>query len=212
MNYQERRDVRSPGEVTDEAGAIELAFIAARARGESLAAWLERYPQHARALIDLDSALDADDRAPEPEAEAVAVAVTALRAALARVAGPPAPTPAPGLIARGRALGLGIPQLARRLRLASDLVIKLDRGVFPPATIPRRLCDQLAAVLQYPRATVEAALTRQPVVQAALYYAKRAPEAPRQQSFLDALKQSQDLTPEDRAFWLAAAREEGLVP
>ena len=63
---------------------------------------LERYPQHAIALIDLASALDAYDSTPEPDAQAVAATTRLLHTALTQVAGPPVPPPAPRLIARGR--------------------------------------------------------------------------------------------------------------
>ena len=211
MADQGRQSTRFDSRITDDIQEVEQAFIVAREQGESLAVWLERYPQHAIALIDLASALDAYDNAPAPDPQSVVATTKMLRTALAQVAGPLTPTPAPGLIARGRGLGMNIPQFARRLHLSSDILIKLDRGVLLSATTPRRLREQLATVLQCTQEAVDAALRPQPTGREAFFYAKQAPEAPRQQPFTEALEQSQDIAPDDREFWLAIAREEGLL-
>ncbi len=212
MADQGRQNARFDTRTTDDVQEIEQAFIMAREQGESLAAWLERYPQHAVALIDLASALDAYDNAPAPDAQAVVAMTKMLRTALAQVAGPLTPTPVPGLVAQGRKLGLSVPQFARHLHLTNDILVKLDQGVLQMATIPRSLFAQLATVLQSTQETIEASLRQQPTAQGAFFYAKQAPDAPQQQSFVDALGQSQDLSPADREYWLAIAREEGLLP
>lgn len=210
MADQSRQDAKSHSQATDDIEEIEQAFIAARQQGESLATWLERYPQHAIALIDLASALDAYDSAPEPDAQAVAATTRLLRTTLTQVAGPPVPPPAPGLIARGRGRGMNIAQFARELRLASDILIKLDRGVVFLTSTPRLLREQLATVLQCAPNVVDAALKPRPTTNAPLFYARQAPAAPQQQSFIEAVTQSVELSPEDHEFWLTVARKEGL--
>ena len=61
---------------------ITLAFIAAHERREPLAVWLERYPQHARTLIDLAMTLDAAARQADPDPHTVTATANALREGL----------------------------------------------------------------------------------------------------------------------------------
>ncbi len=205
-------EAKQTGRPADGLREIKLAFIAAHERGEPLDAWLERYPQHARALIDLAMALDETRRRPTPDAAELALAGEALRKALRRVAGTPLAQPAPGLMARARALGMRLPALAQRLRLWPEILVKLDQGFIRPDTIPRRLVEQLAATLDCPTELVLAWLPPTPRTVGAQYYADRTPEPPRQESFAEALARAQGLPEADRQWWLAALREEGLTP
>src|SRR5215204_7494076 len=73
----------NPTEDTD-LRAIQIAFLAALEQGEGPAAWLRRYPQHARTLTDL--ALAATVPVPEPTEAEVTHAASILRDALTQYA------------------------------------------------------------------------------------------------------------------------------
>ena len=113
---------------------------------------------------------------------------------------------------RARALGMRLPALAQRLRLHPEILVKLDQGFIRVDSVPRRLLEQLAAALDSSAELVLASLPQTPQTASAQYYADRAPEPARQQSFADALAQAESLPEADRHLWQAVLREEGLVP
>jgi hypothetical protein len=205
-------EAKRPGGPAEGLREIKLAFIAAHERGEPLAMWLERYPQHARTLIDLAMALEMGKRQPAPSPEEIATASEALRGALQQVTGAPLSRPAPGFMARARALGMRAPTLAQRLRLHPTILIKLDQGFIRVDSVPRRLIEQLAAALDSSAEMVLASLPQVPHTAGAQYYADRAPEPARQESFADALAGAEGLPEADRQLWQAVLRDEGLVP
>ena len=197
-----------PETIPDDLRTIELAFLAARERGEPLAPWLERYPEHRERLIDLAQLVDPTISDTEPTAEAVTAMAAILRRALDQALPPAA---APRLVERARGLGIAVPHLAQHLRLSADIVYKLDRGFIQAETVPRRLLNELAAALEWPVEQLAASLQRaRPATQAAMYHARTAPQAAQTQSFAEALAQATTLGAEDRAHWLATVRDEGL--
>lgn len=138
------------------------------------------------------------------------MSMSAVRRALKEGPSPPQREAALGLVARSRASGITIPQLARRTRLKSDILFKLDRGVLQLETVPKRLLAQLAEALVCPVDALTASLPTSPMTVTAMYYADQAPDVARQQSFAEALAQSDELPEDDRLHWLAVVREEGL--
>ena len=192
---------------------IELAFAEAHARGEPLAAWIKRYPHHAARLIDLAIALDATAQPVEVAEDEVARIGSAMRSAVAalRQAAVSEATVGVGLLARAKALGLRASDLAQRVNLSADLVLKLDRGFVRLETVPRRLFEQLAGALRTTADSLVSGLPRTPVATAGLAFnAKEKPQEAQQQSFAEALTQSTSLPSAARATWLEAVREEGL--
>jgi len=199
-------------ESDDELRRIEIKFMAAYERGEAITDWIERYPEHALALTDLAIALDLNgvDTPEQSSEEGLAAAAAALRRARDEVVSPPPSPSSPGLVARARSLGLSVPQLAREIRLASDILFKLDQGLIWLDTVPKRLLTLIAAALKLPVVSLPGSLvSSQPVP--ALYHAQHKPKVGEPQSFVEALAQSGAITDEDRAAWLAIARDEGLV-
>ena len=77
--------------------------------------------------------------------------------------------------------------------------------------MPARLVGELAAALRCAPEALAAELPGSPATATAMYYADVAPETARQQSFAEALAQSDELSDEDRAYWLEAVRAEGLL-
>src|SRR4029434_6119325 len=105
----------NPNEDTDPR-AIQVAFLAALEQGEAPAAWLRRYPQHARVLTDL--ALAATVPMPAPTAAEHARTQVILRAPLTQHAA--RNTPPVRLGERVKALGLKMADVAVQVRLTSD--------------------------------------------------------------------------------------------
>lgn len=196
----------------DELHQIEADFVVAYGQGEHLIEWLERYPEHALALTDLAIALDleAQHLLSAPSDERLSAAARALTHARNQVFGTP-PTPSsPGLVARARSLGYTVPQLARQLRLGGDILFKFNHGMIQPDTVPRRLLKQLAAALEWSIDGLPACLTG-PRPAPAHYYGDTAPQRGNEQSFAEALVDSDATSDEDRAAWLAVLREEGHI-
>lgn len=196
----------------DQLRQIEIEFMAAYEGGADIAQWIARYPEHAVVLTDLAIALDMDavetlDRTDEDE---LAIAAAVLRRARDEVLGTPPSPSSPGLVARARALNLTVPQLAREIHLASDILFKLDQGLIWLDTVPNRLLLMIAAALKWPVSALPGSLVGvQPVP--ALYHAKQKPKVGQAQSFVEALAQSDALTQQDRETWLAIAHNEGLL-
>lgn len=191
---------------------LEERFLAAYRRGESLKSWIERYPQHARDLAELAVAVDLQRHTPAPAASEVKAAHTALlKARQERPLSPPV-QPVLDLAARARAVGLPVPQLAKRLQLSPELLRKLGHGYIRLETVPRRLLEHVAGALQTTADDLLAGLPRTPAMAGGMaFYTRDKPQAAQQQSFAEALAQDRTLAPAEKARWLAAAREEGLA-
>src|SRR5947208_231616 len=145
-----------------------------------------------------------------PAEEAVAARRATLKAIESLTIAPPLPVV--GLIERAQALGLKLPELAKRLQLTPDLLIKLDRGYVQLETVPRRFLAHVAQGLQTTVDALVAGLPTAPRLAAgAAFYTKDRPQTAQQQSFATALQQATALPETERARWLAAAREEGLA-
>jgi hypothetical protein len=195
----------------DELRRVKLDFLAAQERGETLGPWLDRYPQYARELVDLAMATEAEHRLEAPSEDELVATREVLRRVAADVVGQPALAPAVGLVARARAVGVRVPQLARRVGLTAEVLYQLDRGYIRLETVPRALLRRLGEALNASAEAVLAGLPRTPPPAAAMAFnARERPAEARQQSFAEALAQAGDLPAGDRATWLAAVREEGL--
>jgi hypothetical protein len=182
---------------------VQIAFLAALERGERLDGWLRRYPQHAARLIDLAQAHGLEAAAPALGAATVAAVAAIARRTLAATLA----APALSLGERAQAAGFSLRDLAARVGLSSDILVKIDRRVVRPETVPARLVRELAAALDCTAAALRAGLAGSgPVTAGALYHARQAPRVG-QQSFADAVRTSVALPAADRARWLAAAEE-----
>jgi hypothetical protein len=186
----------NPTEDTD-LRAIQVAFLAALEQGEAPAVWLRRYPQHARALTDL--ALTATVPVPEPTEAEVDHTAGILRNALTQYA--LRSTSPVRLRERVKALGLKMADVAAQVRLTSDILFKIDRRTIPVETVPARLLDQLAGLLDCSAAALRAGLAGGAAQPAPMYHSKEAP-TPGRQSFADAVRTSVSLGETDRAYWL----------
>src|SRR4051812_3664421 len=180
---------------------VQLAFLDALERGERPDGWLRRYPQHAAALIDLAQARAIEQSAPAPTtADVAAVAAIARRTLAATL-----PAPALSLGERASRAGLTLRTLAARVGLSSDILVKIDRRVVRPDTVPGALVRELAQALDCTAAAIRAGLAGSgPVTANAMYHSRQAPQVG-QQTFAEAVQTSVALAPDARARWLAAA-------
>lgn len=100
-------------------------------------------------------------------------------------------------------LGLELLELARELRLTTEILQKLDFRLLRLSTIPSRLVDMLADELLVPVEQVRSYFSLPPVVPAGIrFHALNGDPNIILESFEDALFDEDELTPEDRAFWL----------
>lgn len=113
------------------------------------------------------------------------------------------------LTRQGIKLNLAPPQLAERVGLSTDVILRLEARAIAAASIPRTLIQRLAAALQVrPDAVVSflsgaSGLAEQP----GFYYADQAPTQ-RQDNFLDAIRASSQLSAEGKAEWERIVHEE----
>jgi hypothetical protein len=203
----DRNHTHTPSDAFEQ---IKLAFIEAYGRGALVSDWLQRYPDHCRALIDLATALDLEAQRGAPNPDDVARAGQALRAAFQKVAGFPLVAPAPGLVARVRAREIKLSTLATELRLLPAILVKLDQGFIVVGSVPQRLLKQLGAAFDVSPEQVLTWLPRTPQTAASQYYSDRAPERARQETFAEALAHARALSEADRRFWEEVLCEEGL--
>lgn len=184
---------------TEDNRAIHIAFLAALEAGEPPDTWFRRYPQHAPLLIDLAQAYGVEAAQPAP-LPADIVAVTAIgRRTLAQATAPATL----GLAARAARAGLSLRELAARVSLSSDILLKVDRCIIQPATVPARLVEQLAQLLGCTTDALRAGLAgTAPRTAGAMYHAAQAPQVG-QQTFAEAVRSSRMISAADRKRWLA---------
>ncbi len=184
---------------TEDNRAIHIAFLAALAAGEAPDTWFRRYPQHAPALIDLAQAYGVEAAQPAPRAADIAAVAAIGRRTLAQATAPTAL----GLAARATRVGLTLRDLAGRVGLSSDILLKVDRCVIQPDTVPTRLVEQLAHLLGCTAEALRLSIAgTAPRTAGAMYHAAQAPQVG-QQTFSEAVRSSRMISAEDRKRWLA---------
>jgi len=183
----------------DDNRTIHIAFLAALEAGEKPDAWLRRYPQHAPALIDLAQAYGVEAAQPAPRSADIAAVAVIGRRTLAQATAPAAL----GLAARATRAGLTLRELAGRVGLSSDILLKVDRCIIQPNTVPTRLVEQLAQLLGCTAEALRLGLAgAAPRTAGAMYHAAQAPQVG-QQTFAEAVRSSRMISPADRKRWLA---------
>lgn len=186
---------------------------------EVLRAWIGRYPQYGRELVDFAAAW-ADQRALPPAAElsgeeeksvvnrAMSEVQNLLHARDARADGAARgadDAPLAGLVAEARKVGFSPRELAQACRLDLALVTKLNARQILPRSIPMSLIQRLAQLLRHSADRITAYLFEPPQMVAGMaFLARGKPQAAEQQSFAEAVKSS-SLSAEEKSRWLAEA-------
>ncbi len=205
----------------------KLALVAAHAQGEpgALAQALRTHPAYADALTQFELALVAttgyDTIADAPDVveiaemarqRAFATVFGAQSAAVAQAQPAQATVAALSLKALRMAQGQKLTTLATRLGLGVDVLSALEAGRIRVASVPQRLRESLADLLNATGEQISAALTLDlaPALrrgQPGATSREAGQSAANQQlDFHDAVLMSQSMTQEQRAHWLSESR------
>ena len=182
----------------DVALAFDRALSAAPEDRTRLKRWTARFPQFADDLLAV--------------AYARAALGLTLTGAVEDFAGDAVRVPLTSLLDDARAQGLSAQDFARRLRLDTPLLTRLNQRLLDAATLPRTLVRSAAEALDRPAGEIIAYLRRPPrLASAAQYRARQAPalEAPEaRQSFGAALGR---LPAADQDYWRLQEAVEGVL-
>lgn len=104
-----------------------------------------------------------------------------------------------GIVARAQELSMGVEELATRLRLGPDIVIKLERRLLQ--WVPDTLVWMLTIILKVNKTDIYGYLQQQPIQPKIAASSKKPPSASRTQSWKEAIEASK-MSSEDKEFWL----------
>lgn len=178
-----------------------------------LAKWIERYPQYRRELTDLaldrlqvelhaGASAEPDDD-PDMVERGMNIVEGILRAQRAAV---PAGPPLRDLLAEAAARGLGPRRLATALRLTPSMLRRLERRLVRFSSIPSRLIQHMASLLERDASSVVAYLQRPPVLAAGVQYkSEGVPTLGQPADFFDALRADPTLSADDLEYWLGSS-------
>ncbi len=100
-------------------------------------------------------------------------------------------------------LGMDLAELGRHLRLSADILHKLDLRLLRVSTLPERLFDLLADTLMVSVDNIRTYVALPPAIPAGVrFHATSGEPTIVLESFEDALLDEDDLSDEDRGFWL----------
>lgn len=143
-------------------------------------------------LVMADAATPPQDVVHGDDERLAAVAIEAFRRLRSRPA---------TLLARARALSITPDAVGRQLRLGIDVVVKLDRRLIRPDSIPAELVERLASLLGETVEGARSMLGGGPRLGAAFYSSAKPPKPQEPETFERALARSPATSPDDRAFW-----------
>jgi hypothetical protein len=172
-----------------------------------LAELIERYPEHAREIVEFavyDAVLEHGNVFAPEELEGES---RFLRRAEILREHRSSSLPIRSLSAAAKAAGHSLTELAKFMHIGYPIMVKLDRRLIDPATIPRAIADRLAETLSRPVETVIAYLRLTPILSTEANY--RSSEVPRaeKQDFQSALSSCPEMSEQDRAIWSDAAAD-----
>jgi transcriptional regulator with XRE-family HTH domain len=183
----------------------------------SIQKWMARYPNYAHEIGDFAAAWILSNELPEnPETAAAplehwtAIGRRAFERAVAEErAGYAASAPLTNLLDAAKQQGLNPAQLAAETGLSRTLLMKLDQRLIVASTIPARLVERIATVLNAPLSSVTAYLAQPAKLTAtAQYRAEEAPTVQPQEPFATAVRVDKLLKPTERETLIAMTRED----
>ena len=173
--------------------------------------YIRRYPQYAVELGDFFVYFHSVGmEAPEPDPVPAPQLSPVAQKALARIHQQYAEEYAlDGLVKQGKRVNLTLRQIAQQVTLTTDVLLKLEARVIDVSSIPRTLIRRLAEALQVAPEAVALYLggPASASVQPGFYYADQAPTQ-KQESFLDAIQESAQLSAESKAEWAHIVHDE----
>lgn len=200
---------------TDDERQYQIDQITARYEDEyhagkspRIADYVQRYPQFARELTEFAlffHTIGADQ--PEPEPAPARQLSPAAQAALARIH--PPPPIFKGFVQAGLASGYTPPKLAEALGIGRDVLAKLEAHAIAAGSIPhafiQRAAERLSATPEAIRAYLRGA---SPAQAGAFFYSDQAPKQ-EQETFLEAIQASPQLTATQKHEWGEQIKQEG---
>jgi hypothetical protein len=187
---------------------LEAYLTAAWEEGpQQLSEWIRRYPQYERELMEFAAArslvhhLPPAPDADEEEDLLVARGMEVVHELLRRPRSRPVMV---DLLAEAKARGLTTKGLAAALGLSVPLVAKLHRRLIRAATIPGKLIEDVARLLEQEASVVARYLGQSPTLAAgANYRAEQAPTLGEQQDFFEAVRTDPVIPETERERWLS---------
>ena len=182
--------------------------------------WIRLYPEYEEALIEFAVSWSLmKSLPPAPDVEEVDEDTLVLRGmsvvqnllhaeSLESVSKPVVPFAS--LVEEGRTRGLKPRQLAQEVELGDSVLRKLDRRLIRYASIPIKLIESLATVIQRETTHVAAYLQQSPTFATTTEHrSEQAPALTEQEDFFDAVRADPTIKPENAAHWLKLERFEG---
>lgn len=178
---------------------------------QQLRGWLNRYPEFKASIIDfvtdwvdMEASRAPHDVTPEDVNLVVNRTMSRVQQALDEADRPPA---IHDLAAEITSAGYDLGSYQRTLGIDHSMLTCLAERMVKPATIPLRLVQDIAYTLQRSNELVRAYFRKPPQLSAA-YKARRQPE--RKQVEFSYIVEHADLTPPDKAKWLAERPDPAL--
>jgi hypothetical protein len=170
--------------------------------------YIQRYPEFEAELIDFAfyfHTIAAD--LPEPGTTPAAQLSPAAEKALAHISAQLAP-PFPGFFKQGLDAGYAPPGLAEALDISWDILAKLEARAIRVTSIPRSLIQRMADTLNALPESIAAYLRGSaPAPAGTFYYADQAPTQ-QQETFLEAIRSSPELSPDQKHEWEQIVEQE----
>lgn len=196
----------------DELRAVLLAYLEAceQEPKPGLAMWIREYPEYHEDLIRLavyHHTVERTSLTDEEERKLASTTFDLEQEVLDRAfADLPEPTPLESIVARVGELELVPESLGVQLNLTADIILKLERRILAPDSIPDVLVDRMATVLYCGKSQLRTFLSKPPAQpMGAWYHAERSPEGATQQTFAEAVRASRMMTAEQKRLWLEVA-------
>jgi hypothetical protein len=147
-------------------------------------------------------------KAAEPETEATpAAGESAAAEAPAQISTQPAPTIS-GLFQQGLDAGYAPPELAESLGISWDVLAKLEAHAISVTSIPHTLIQRMAGTLSVLPETISAYLSGATAAQAGAFYYADQPPTQQQETFLEAIQASPELSPQQKGEWAKIVEQE----
>lgn len=170
--------------------------------------YIQHYPQFEAELIDFAlyfHTIAAD--LPEPGTTPAPALSPAAEKALAQISAQLAP-PLPGLFKQGFAMGYAPPELAEALGISWDILAKLEARAISVTSIPRTLIQRMADTLSVLPEAISTYLRGATAAQAGAFYYADQPPIQHQETFLEAIQASPELSPEQKGEWAKIVEQE----
>jgi hypothetical protein len=181
---------------------------------EVLREWIRKYPQYERELTDFTVAWIQMEEFPsikrdKPDHDILVLRAMSIVQNLYQAkeheskSSQSAKSSIKKLVAEGQAQGFSADQFAKLLKLSAGLLWKLDRHLIQYSSIPIELMENIAIALHQGMQIVAEYFQRQPILaENARYKAKYQPQVSEPRNFFDEVRSDQELSDEDRTYWL----------